>query len=194
MVNKETPAALQMEPLPGSDAPASPEAAPGAQGAPEDAGRTYTQAEVDEIVRERLEAALAKANLTPEERRAAALDEREFQFERRKYLTEKIQGFGMAEIRTPYSNMMRRYSNPSPYEKFRDTADGLLGLWEATDIDGFKKSVDALFEVFDALISEAGRRFEAEEEARRTGEYDAVERAEHRDVMKEIFKKGGILN
>ena len=182
------------EPNGNPDTPESAEVDAQAEELKEDAGRSYTQKEVEEIVRERLEKALANTNLTPEERRAAALDERELRFERMQYLTEKIQSWGMANIVTPYRGLKGLSSNKTPYEEFRNAADGLLGLWDAKDLDEFKKSVDALFEIFGALIDEAKRRFEAEEEDRQTGKHDAVKRVEQRDVMKEIFKKGGIFN
>lgn len=156
----------------------------------EDAERTYTQKEVEEIVRERLEKALANTNLTPEERRAAALDERELRFERMQYLTEKIQRWGMANIVTPYRGLRGLSSNKTPYEEFRNDADGLLGLWDAKDLDEFKKSVDSLFDVFDAVLKEAKRRYEEYERAK----MESATPVDKRDVVGEIFKKGGTLN
>lgn len=149
----------------------------------------YTQAEVDEIVRQRLESAQASPELTPEEQRAAELDARELNMQKREYLLEQVQRWGLKNISTQVHGMKELFGDRnSPYDYFKESAKKLCGIWEADEMDSFAKSVDAMF---DMLAQARSQGYD-------TGMEAGVEKAatthnvkKESDVMKEIFKNGG---
>ena len=149
--------------------------------------KLYTQAEVDEIVRQRLEEVQTSPELSPEEQRAAVLDARELNMQKREYLLERVQRWGLANISIQRKGMRLH----TAYDTFKEEAKTLCGIWEANEMNSFTKSVDAMFDML------AQARSQGYDDGLKDGAEEATTThhvKKESDIMNEIFKKGGHFN
>lgn len=147
--------------------------------------KLYTQAEVDEIVRQRLEEERAQtvSELTPEEQRAAELDARELNVQKKELLSK-------------YEYI--------PHEDILKFFDGI----DTSNISGFQNALDWLLDLSRIIIAERERNREKiveemelarkEKELRNEYELRGESRLYYRDktanqdgIFKRIFKNGG---
>lgn len=134
-----------------------------AEEAPENAKKLYSQAEVNEIIRERLRRERAKASPTPEEAKEAELSTRELRLQQKAML----------------------YDRDLP-------ADDVIQFLDSVDIasmEGFENTIDNLLE----LLSIIGNYYERRMQERATGldaGMPHVATAEH-SILKKIFNMGG---
>ncbi|MCM1234387.1 MAG: hypothetical protein NC489_30165 [Ruminococcus flavefaciens] len=151
--------------------------------------KLYTQTEVDEIVRQRLEEDRAKAARPTIGQREAEIAARELSMQKREYLIEKVQRWGLDNLPTRASGMMALFSRDnSPYDLFNEYAKTLCGIWEAAEMTDFTKSADAMFDMLDQARSQG---YEAGMKDARKEESMVRNKTEKTDIVKEIFKAGG---
>ena len=147
--------------------------------------RTYSQAEVEEIIREHL---LRFQSLPVQEPQQAELADRELALEKKTYLTQEIHKF--ATTLPP----RRWLSESSSYETFTEISKNLYLFLENEDMDGFIKAVDAIF----SLISYAqelsyrdGYKDRADDKSGPHEEIKNFPKEPKKDIITEVFKMGG---
>ena len=154
-------------------------------GEPPETDRTYTYAEMGQVIREHL---IRFQSLPVQEPQQAELADRELALEKKTYLTQEIHKF--ATTLPP----RRGLSESSSYETFTEISKNLYLFLENEDMDGFIKAVGAIF----SLISYAqelsyrdGYKDRADDESGPHGEIKNFPKEPKKDIITEVFKMGG---
>lgn len=130
---------------------------------PENAEKTYTQAEVNEIIRERLRRERAKTAPTPEEAQAAELTARELKLQQKIWLND--QGLPV---------------------------DDVVEFFEAIDLgsmEGFESTIRSLLDIGTIISTYAEQPRQLEALGIGSGSTRGV--PTERSILKQIFAKGG---
>ena len=162
------------------------EAEPDSSGDSPEEERTYSQREVEEIIREHLKRFQSLPDREPQQ--AEALATRELNLEKRNYLQQKIHVFAQ---KVPPFRGCAMVDGGTPYGYFCDNAAGLYGFLEAEKLDCFTKSVDTVFELldfirevsFDAGYSQCSEKYEDSLPVQKPNE--------EVNIVREIFRMGG---
>lgn len=144
---------------------------------------TYSQTEVEVIIREHLRR--FQSMQTSVEQQETDLTEREMNLEKKAYLTKKIHEYSKKV--PPFRHEVVEHS----CDFFYNMANGLFGFLESKKLDSFAKAVDT---VFDLLAFVQRVSYEEGESARSYAQVVQLEerkRDEDRDILQEIFDMGG---